>query len=128
MVILSTTGQIRRAGHAKAGLAGFSIAGGGDRVSHEQFAQRLYRSYAWQRCRAAYIQMRGGLCERCLAQGLIVPGVEVHHKVRLTPETVDDPAIALCWDNLELLCAACHQQEHRRETQMRTDERGHVEI
>lgn len=79
---------------------------------HEQFANRFYGSRAWKRCRKAYAESRGGLCERCLAKGQIVPGTEVHHKIRLTPATVDDPSIALNWSNLELLCDECHAAEH----------------
>ena len=90
--------------------------------------QRFYSSSAWQSCRNAYFAKVGGLCERCYARGLIIPGAEVHHKTRLTAETVDDPAVALCFDNLELLCQQCHQQEHRRGSPLRTDAHGHVEI
>jgi 5-methylcytosine-specific restriction endonuclease McrA len=105
-------------------------------MSRNQFAQRLYSSYAWQRCRAEKLKRTGGLCERCLARGLIVPGVEVHHKIHLTPENFTDPEIALNLENLEVLCAACHRDEHARENdskfpraeKMRTDFFGRVEI
>ena len=94
---------------------------------HDQFAQAFYGSPAWQSCREAYKRSVGGLCERCLARGLIVPGVEVHHKHRLTPENLRDPSITLNWANLELLCKQCHLDEHRR-AEMRTDAGGHVEL
>lgn len=90
------------------------------------FARRLYNSYAWQKVRAAKMQQAGGLCERCLRRGLIVPGVEVHHKTRLTPANVDDPSVSLNPDNLEVLCVACHHDEHERAVAYRTDEQGHV--
>lgn len=59
------------------------------------------------------------MCERCLARGVIEPGskdrpLEVHHKIPLTPENVKNPDIALGWDNLELLCKTCHEQEKER--------------
>lgn len=62
---------------------------------------------------------KGNLCERCLARGVIEPGskdrpLEVHHKIPLTPENVKNPDIALGWDNLELLCKKCHEQEKER--------------
>lgn len=95
---------------------------------HEQFAQRLYNSYAWQRCREAYTRQRGGLCERCLAEGKITPGTEVHHRTRITPENLDDPAVTLNPENLELLCEECHQREHARGAPMRADKFGHVEL
>ena len=97
-------------------------------MAREKFARRFYSSYAWQRVRAQVYKRAGGLCERCLLRGLIVAGVEVHHKVRLTPENLEDPTIALNPDNLELLCEGCHHQEHERETQLRTDAFGHVEL
>ena len=70
----------------------------------------------------------GGLCERCKREGRIVACAEVHHKVRLTPATVRDPNVALCWDNLEALCLECHKQEHKRKQEKRwtCDERGRV--
>lgn len=99
---------------------------GGDYVKHPQFAQAFYNSTAWKHARALKKKQAGGLCERCLARGLIVPGVHVHHKIRLTPENLNDPSVTLNLDNLELLCEPCHQQEHQRETQMRTDAAGRV--
>jgi len=49
------------------------------------------------------------LCERC---GAI--GIEVHHKVRLSIDNVNDTSISLNQDNLELLCRDCHNKEHKR--------------
>ena len=97
-------------------------------MGHQQFAQPFYNTAAWRKCREGFRRSRGGLCERCLARGLVVPGAHVHHKVRLTPENLTDPGVTLNWANLELLCEACHQQEHQRDAQLRTDATGHVEI
>ena len=72
----------------------------------------FYTSKAWIRCRRGYAKSKRGLCERCLAKGLHVPGTEVHHKIRLTVDNVNDPAVALSWSNLELLCKDCHLAEH----------------
>ena len=91
------------------------------------FTQPFYSSPAWKACRAAYIKSVGGLCERCRKAGRITAGAEVHHKVRLTPENINDPRVTLAWNNLELLCEACHKAEHRKtERRWRCDERGHV--
>ena len=38
----------------------------------------------------------------------------MHHKEYLTPETINNPAITLGEDNLELLCQDCHNKEHMR--------------
>ena len=74
----------------------------------------FYGSPAWKACRAAYKKSKGGLCERCMKRGIIVAGEHVHHKVKLTEENVTDPSVALNWENLELLCRDCHEQEHDR--------------
>lgn len=91
------------------------------------FARQFYMSPAWIRCRTGYAESKGWLCERCAAKGLIVPGAEVHHKVRLTKDNLSNPSVALSWDNLELLCKDCHLKEHDKR-QHRTDEGGHVDI
>ena len=92
-----------------------------------EFAEPLYKSVAWQKCRAAYASSVGGLCERCLEKGLYKAGVIVHHKVYLTPDNINDPTVALSFDNLELLCRDCHAAEHQR-TKLRytIDEFGRV--
>lgn len=74
--------------------------------------ERFYWTEQWKRTRAAYRKSRGGLCERCLAKGLIVPGDIVHHKKYLTPDNIGDPNYSLSFDNLELLCRDCHAAEH----------------
>ena len=54
--------------------------------SEPRFAREFYMSWPWIKCQRAYKDSKGRLCERCLKKGLIVPGREVHHKIRLTPE------------------------------------------
>ena len=81
----------------------------------KEYAQAFYKSTAWQQCRDSYIKSVGGLCERCLANGLIVPGYIVHHKCYLTPENIKDPSITLNFSNLEYLCHDCHNKEHFKE-------------
>ena len=80
----------------------------------KDYAKTFYKSKAWQKCRAGYMKSVGGLCERCLMRGLIVPGVIVHHKCYLSPDNIDDTSVTLNWDNLECLCQECHNQEHLR--------------
>ena len=93
----------------------------------KDFAASLYKSKAWQDCRAAYLKQAGGLCERCLARGLYVPGVIVHHRVHLTADNVNDPSVSLNPANLELLCRDCHALEHSRiKRRYRIDEGGRV--
>lgn len=71
----------------------------------------------------------GGLCERCLKKGLIVPGEIVHHKVYISPDNINDPAITLNPNNLELLCRDCHAEEHTdRRKRYKLDNLGRVII
>ena len=78
----------------------------------KEYAKAFYKSQAWKKCRAAYAKSRGGLCERCLAKGLYNPGRIVHHKIYISPENIGDPDVTLNWNNLELVCRACHDEEH----------------
>lgn len=77
-----------------------------------EFAKQFYKSQAWRRARQAYIDYRtaidGGICEMCQRE----PGNEVHHKVFLRPENIDDESITLNPDNFMLLCYDCHQLQH----------------
>ena len=67
----------------------------------------------------SFIRSRDGLCERCLAAGIYRPGKVVHHRVYLTDENVNDPAVSLDPGNLELLCQDCHNAEHHAGGQRR---------
>lgn len=90
------------------------------------FAAPFYNSRAWKDCRKAYAASVSHLCERCLKRGIYKPGAIVHHKIHLTPETINDPSIALSFDNLELLCRDCHALAHKPEKRFRVDELGRV--
>ena len=91
----------------------------------KEWARTFYLSQAWKNCRAAYIKQAGGLCERCLAKGLIVPGEIVHHRVHLTPANVTNPDVTLNPQHLELVCRNCHSEIHGRiEKRYRFDEFG----
>lgn len=90
------------------------------------FADAFYSSREWRRCRTAYAK-RQIYCERCEKLGLTVPGTEVHHKIRLTPDNIKDPSVALNWENLELLCEQCHDEEHRKR-RYRADEWGRIDL
>ena len=90
----------------------------------------FYRSVPWLRCRDAYLKQCGGLCERCLSRGLIVPAVIVHHKKHLTPDNVSDPAISLAASNLMAVCRQCHSDIHAadnpRRRRYKVDAAGNV--
>lgn len=93
----------------------------------KEYAKRLYKSKAWQRCRDRYAASVGGLCERCRASGRITPGEIVHHKIYISPENVSDPTVTLNFNNLELLCREHHAEEHeRKKKRYKVDEYGRV--
>ena len=93
-------------------LAGKQPVAGPACIMAKEFSNPFYHSPAWVKCRESYIKMRGGLCEDCLAKGLIVPGRVVHHIRPLTPENITDPSVTLSFDNLRLVCQNCHAEEH----------------
>ena len=92
-----------------------------------EFAKTFYHSQAWKHTQAAYTKQAGRLCERCLARGIVTPGVIVHHIQPLTPENIGDPAITLSPDNLQLVCRDCHAEIHKEKpARYRIDELGRV--
>ena len=86
----------------------------------------FYQSPEWVKCRRAYIAYSGGLCERCKAKGIIQAGRVVHHKIHLTAENYTRPEISLSFQNLELLCQSCHEEEHRGKRRYSFTEDGMV--
>lgn len=77
-----------------------------------KYTSYFYKTKAWQNCRDSYMKYKGGLCELCLAKGIYRPAEIVHHKIHLTPDNINDPAITLNWDNLQALCRDCHGEVH----------------
>lgn len=72
----------------------------------------FYKSKKWQRVRNAYFKKARGLCERCLAKGLIVPGEIVHHKIEMDSVKIRNDFLALNYSNLQLVCRKCHEEIH----------------
>lgn len=99
----------------------------GDRMARA-WATAFYNTKAWHDCRDAYAKSVGGLCEECLRHGLIKAGEIVHHKVPLTQDNINDPDVALSWDNLELLCRDCHAKAHGSTKRYKVDAFGHIVI
>ncbi len=87
--------------------------------------EAFYTSKAWRKCRQAVLEEHGRLCQVCLGKGLIEPATEVHHKIHLTPENINDPKITLDSSNLMCLCEECHAEMHRTK-RWRCDALGHV--
>lgn len=94
-----------------------------------EFAKAFYSSKTWQECRDEYAKSAHHLCEGCLRKGIYTPGIIVHHIEELTPETIDNPEKTLNFNNLELLCRACHGEEHSSRAKGRRyvfDENGKI--
>ena len=89
-------------------------------MSHSsQEVENFYTTWTWRKCRKAFAESKGNICERCRKRGIIEPGskdrpLEVHHKIPLTADNYTDPKVSLNWENLELLCKSCHDEERER--------------
>ena len=103
-------------------------------MNREPEVERFYTLQVWRHCRKEFAKSKRLMCERCLANGIIEVGskerpLEVHHKIPLTAENVNDPEVSLNWNNLELLCKSCHDMERKRkEKRYRFDEYGNMII
>ena len=94
-------------------------AGADEPLNRAPDVETFYTTWTWRKCRKAFAESKGNLCERCLKRGIIEAGskdrpLEVHHKIPLTSDNVRDPNVALAWSNLELLCKSCHDEERER--------------
>lgn len=78
----------------------------------KEYARSFYSSKRWQQCRNEYARSVGFLCENCMRRGIYQPGDIVHHRIEMDPITINNPELALSWDNLELLCRNCHAEAH----------------
>ena len=87
----------------------------------------FYNSTAWKRCREAYREKVGNLCEDCLREGRFTPAEIVHHIVPITEANVNDPSVTLNFDNLRAVCRECHAKEHgAKPRRYKVDALGHV--
>jgi 5-methylcytosine-specific restriction endonuclease McrA len=96
-------------------------------VHHIAEIDRFYSTRAWRKCRAAFLRERGGLCEICLSKGLIEPATEVHHRIILTADNINNPDVTLNHGNLMALCDDCHKEQHTK-TRWRCDPDGHIRL
>lgn len=85
----------------------------------KEFARKFYSSKTWQDCRNEYMKCARYLCENCMRRGIYKPGEIVHHKIEIDPITINNPEVALNFDNLELLCRECHAEMHNESSKGR---------
>lgn len=76
---------------------------------HEKF-DKFYQSKEWQLLRNQKWVDADGLCEMCLAKGIIREAKEIHHIEPIT----ENWNKRLDYDNLIALCSDCHNQQHLR--------------
>lgn len=88
----------------------------------KDFSRKFYSSKQWQKCRNAYIK-RQPLCEECLKKGVVTPVEIVHHIIELTPYNINNPSIALGFDNLQSVCRECHLAIHGVNKDKKTERR-----
>ena len=84
------------------------------------FARAFYKSKAWHALRDIVIAEQYGMCKKC---GMSTR-LEVHHRIRLTPENITNPDIALNREHLVGLCYDCHMKadEHDYNKKINTSE------
>ena len=68
---------------------------------------RFYNSGGWRMLSSKYAQDKGYRCEKCKSIA-----TQVHHKKAIQTDEGWDKR--LDYDNLELLCTACHNERHER--------------
>jgi 5-methylcytosine-specific restriction endonuclease McrA len=78
------------------------------------FARAFYLSREWSEARSLALARSHGLCERCLARGIVRPARVVHHVVPLSPANIHDSSVTLSLDNLMCVCMDCHALLHSK--------------
>jgi hypothetical protein len=76
--------------------------------------QTFYASDTWRNFRMRIIAERGLRCEYCKERVVHSSELTLHHIIELTPENVDDRAISLNPDNIQVVHHTCHNKIHRR--------------
>jgi len=74
----------------------------------------LYHTREWKQKRAEILKRDHYACQICRSKGKYTRADTVHHVKHLR----DVPELALTDGNLQSLCAACHEEVHKREGQM----------
>ena len=83
-------------------------------MAHSKLYVQLMNSRQWRDLRTAKLRANP-LCERCQAQGYVVPSRCVHHLVEVESGRTEQQCRDLCfqWTNLQALCYQCHADIHK---------------
>ena len=87
------------------------------------FSKPFYNSKEWQNVREGVLMRDKYLCVKCGA-----PAEEVHHKIHLSPDNINDPNITMNPSNLVSLCKDCHMKIHREEKVRRAIQRNKMRV
>lgn len=71
----------------------------------------FYHSKAWKSLRLQALRRDHYTCQECLKKGKITPATTVHHIKPI--RTLKGKEKALKLENLETVCAACHNRLHK---------------
>ena len=81
----------------------------------EAWAKTFYNSKAWKDFRQSQIIANNYTCRKCGKNFLFDSSNLIgHHKIELTSENINNPNITLNPANVEIICADCHNAEHKR--------------
>jgi len=76
---------------------------------HQFYCSRPWRSLSYN------LKIKAnGKCNRCGETLLDFSKLIGHHTIELNEDNINNPAIALNPDKIEIICHSCHNKEHRR--------------
>lgn len=95
-------------------------------MSRDKRYQHMLNAKRWSQVKAIVWNRANGLCEECLANGIVTPGVDCHHIAPVEHGRTAQEMADLCYNpaNIRLLCVACHIKVHQ---QMRSHTKEQVE-
>lgn len=84
-------------------------------IASRKDRQKVYQTTRWQQLRKSKL-FDNPLCELCSRHGVTTPAEDVHHIVSFmsTEDQVQRNRLAYDRNNLQSLCRACHQYQHRQ--------------
>jgi 5-methylcytosine-specific restriction endonuclease McrA len=84
-------------------------------MSRDKNYQRLLNDKRWKLLRAEVFRRTNGLCEMCMKEGIITPGVDVHHirPVEQAKTVQEMERLAYNPANCQLLCVEHHIKVHQ---------------
>ena len=84
-------------------------------MSRDKNYQRLLNAKRWKEIKRIVWLRENGLCEECLKNNIVKPGVDCHHIIPVETATSLQEMEKLCYnpDNIRLLCIEHHSEIHK---------------